>query len=231
LLYQLSRLKKLQTEQGDGAGVPELHMLRRWQSERLARTHADLLQNPRYRPAVEFFLAELYGDKDFSQRDRDVERAYPIIVRTMPAGALHAVMMAVELNALSGELDAELLRVLVEEFEVRDKLNEDVYSSAYRYCDNYDRRVRQLELIHILGSELSKVVHNPLIYVALLLARTPAYLAGFGELQEFIEWGFRAFRQLGDAREFLTLIVGRERQILDRIYTRHPRPFALQESP
>lgn len=230
LLYHLSRLKQLQLEQGDGNLRPEMRLLRRWQSVRLARTHADLLQNTRYRPAVEFFLAELYGDKDFSQRDHDVERAYPIIIRTMPAGVLHNVAMAVELNALSCELDAELLGVLCEEFGFRDQLDEDTYVGAYRYCNHYDRRIRQIELIHILGTGLSKVVQNPLVYATLLLARTPAYLAGFGELHEFIEWGFRAFRHVGDATEFLSTIVSRERQILDRIYAHHPRPFELEES-
>ena len=229
LLYQLSRLKQLQIEQGDGNLRPEMRMLRCWQSGRLARTHADLLQNTRYQSAMEFFLAELYGNKDFSQRDHNVERAYPIIIRTMPAGVLHTVAMAVELNALSCELDAELLCVLCEEFGVRDQLDEATYASAYRHCNNYDRRIRQIELIHILGTGLSKVVQNPLIYATLLLARTPAYLAGFGELHEFIEWGFRAFRHMGDATGFLSTIVSRERQILDRIYANHPRPFKLEE--
>ncbi|MEZ5584967.1 MAG: hypothetical protein R3F37_21335 [Candidatus Competibacteraceae bacterium] len=58
------------------------------------------------------FLNELYGNWDFSRRDHDIERAYPIIVRTMPTGALHTVVMAIELNVLSHELDADLLRVL-----------------------------------------------------------------------------------------------------------------------
>jgi toxin YoeB len=49
----------------------ELGILRRWQSARLAHTHADLLHSPRYQPAADFFLNELYGDRDFRQREQD----------------------------------------------------------------------------------------------------------------------------------------------------------------
>lgn len=217
LLHQLDRLKKLPQEQ-DGAWQAELKLLKRWQAQRLARTHADLLGDSRYRPAAEFFLEELYGDKDFSQRDRDVERAYPIMIRTMPAGVLHAVAISVELHALSSELDVQLARVLIQEFGFKDTLTEETYFSGYRRCDNYDRRVHQIELIHTLGTKLSRAVHHPLVYTALMLARGPAYLAGFGKLQDFIEWGFRAFRHMDNPDEFLNIIVTRERRLLDRIY-------------
>ena len=229
LLYQLKRLEQIRLEQGDHGLTPAMRLLKRWQSERLARTHAELLAKPRYRLAGDYFLSDIYGDKDFSRRDHDLERAYPIIVRTMPTGVLHTVAMAVELNALSWELDTELLRVLQEEFGFTDSLDEETYASAYRECDNYDRRCHQIELIQILGHDLSKAVRNPFIYAALLLARGPAYLAGFGALHDFIESGFRAFRHMGDPSEFLETITGRERQILDRIYGAHPQPFTVTD--
>ena len=229
LLYQLKRLEQIRLEQGDHGLTPAMRLLKRWQSERLARTHAELLAKPRYRLAGDYFLSEIYGDKDFSRRDHDLERAYPIIVRTMPTGVLHTVAMAVELNALTWELDTELLQVLLEEFGLTESLDEETYAGAYRYCNNYDRRLHQIGLIQMLGQDLSKAVRNPFIYGTLLLAKAPAYLAGFGNLHEFIESGFRAFRHLGDPNEFLTSIANRERHILDRIYAAHPQPFALAD--
>ena len=68
LLAQLQRSQALHNE-GVADIEYELSRLRRWQSTRLARTHADVLHNPRYRPAAEFFLDELYGDRDFRQRE------------------------------------------------------------------------------------------------------------------------------------------------------------------
>lgn len=41
---------------------PQLAMLREWQSRRLAGTYADLLADPRSRPACEFFLALIFAD-------------------------------------------------------------------------------------------------------------------------------------------------------------------------
>lgn len=51
--------------------------LRAWQSDRLAATYRDLLDSERYRAAARFFLTDLYGPKDFSERDHEVERILP----------------------------------------------------------------------------------------------------------------------------------------------------------
>ena len=51
--------------------------VKRFQSQRLARTYADLLASERYRESCEFFLEELYGPKDFEQRDQEVQRVVP----------------------------------------------------------------------------------------------------------------------------------------------------------
>jgi hypothetical protein len=229
LLYQLNRLKKLRDEQQLTGLTPEQRMLRQWQSTRLAKTYEDLLASPRYKPATEFFLTELYGEQDFGKRDQDLERAYPIMVRTMPPKLLDPLAMAVELNALSHELDAELARVLVEELGVRENLTEEQYAQAYRLCDSYDRRLHQIELIQLLGRKLNAAVATPFIYTVLRLSKGPTHLAGFGELHTFIDNGYKAFRHMGDAGEFLHTIVTREQRILDRIHANHPHPFALDQ--
>lgn len=229
LLYQLNRLRKLQDEQKLNGLKPEQRMLRHWQAERLAKTYEDLLASPRYKPATDFFLTELYGEKDFSKRDRDLERAYPIMVRTMPPKLLEPLAMAVELNALSHELDAKLAQVLAEELGVREHLTAEQYTEGYRRCNAYDRRVHQIELIELLGRKLNTVVATPFIYTVLRLSKGPTHLAGFGELHSFIDNGYKAFRHMGDASEFLHNIVTRERRILDRIHANHPHPFALDQ--
>lgn len=230
LLYNIKRCKKLrsQAESPDPAGLSQME-LSHWQSNRLARTHADLRESPRYKLATEFFLSDLYGAKDFSRRDNDLERSYPMIITVLPANAIYAVAMAVELDALSLELDGLLLKILSEELNVTTEaaLTEESYAEAYRRSDNYNTRKYQIELIRILGQDLDVVVSKPFIYAALCLARTPAQLAGFGELQDFLERGFRAFRHMQGADEFLDNIVGREMRVLDRIYARHVQPFNL----
>ena len=48
--------------------------------------------------------------------------------------------------------------------------------------------------------------------------RKPAQLAGLCETQDFLHRGYKAFIRMGDAREFLELIVGRERKLLEALF-------------
>lgn len=227
LLEQLRRGQAF--HDAGAAGVErELDILQRWQSARLTRTYADLLASPRYRPAAAFFLDELYGSRDLPQRERDLARIVPMMTRVLPAHVLHSAALALELNALSRELDARLMRILVAEFAFRDRVDEATYVAAYRRCGRYDLRHRQIALIERLGRDLQDIVPKRFIHAALKLAKTPARLAGLGELHRFLESGFSAFRHMGrDAETFVATIAGRERAILAQIRAGHPRPLEL----
>lgn len=227
LAHHLSHLKALRGRRLAAGLGDEGRVLSRWQSDRLAQTHADLLHSARYRPAVQFFLTELYGPRDFSRRHRDLERISPILVRVLPAQTIHTLTLALEMNVLTEELDAALLRVLVEELGFSHHLDDEVYAEAYRRCGNQDRRRRQLELIREVGEELEVVTTRPGVGTALSLAGTPARLMGLGELYGLLERGFRAFRHMRGATQFLEAIVGRERQIMDRLFAGHARPFEV----
>ncbi|HOW76015.1 MAG TPA: hypothetical protein P5102_01200 [Candidatus Competibacteraceae bacterium] len=228
----LEQLQRSQAFHQDGvAGVEqEFSRLRRWQSVRLARTHADLLHNPRYQPAAEFFLEELYGDRDFRQREHDLARIVPMMNHILPAGVLHTAALALELNALSYELDAEMTRMLIANCFFRGELDEAAYVAAYRRCARYELRHHQIDLIEQLGQDLEKIVRKHFIHTALKLAKTPARLAGVGELHHFLDAGFHAFRHMGtDAGTFVATITHRERVIMERMYAGHPQPLTLEE--
>lgn len=212
---------------GDHPLGPALQVLRRWQAQRLARTYADLLASERYRPAAEFFLSDLYGEKDFTKRDQNVESMYPSMVKMLPDAALHTIALAVELHVLSAELDRALCEVLTGELGITDRISESQYVEAFRRCANLRQRQRQVILMRRVGEDLDAVVGKPLIYQMLKLARKPAQLAGFGELHDFLERGFHAFRHMGGAGQFLETIATREIRIMDRIFEGHPRPFSL----
>ncbi len=70
LLWQeIERTKAYREGHGaDSRLAPAMKLLNAWQAERLARTYADLRVDPRYKPATEFFLSDLYGPKDFTER-------------------------------------------------------------------------------------------------------------------------------------------------------------------
>lgn len=187
--------------------------LRAWQAVRLARTHADLLASPSMGPAATFFLSDLYGSKDLTRLDADVRRVVPTIKRVLPAAGLETVADAIELEALSEELDVAMAAAL------GPKLTAAAYGRAYRKVDRRRDRERQIDLVEDLGHSLDRLVHQPLIGTALSMMRRPARLAGLGELHDFLQRGYDAFRTMGGAGEFLNLIVDRERKVLEALFT------------
>lgn len=188
--------------------------LREWQSLRLARTHRDLLDSPRYGPAARFFLDDLYGPKDFSRRDDEVERIVPLMTRLLPSSALRSVAMAVGLDALTEELDGRMLLALRSN-GCMSQIDDKAYAAAYRACGNHDQREQQIRLIDEIGKALAGLTRLPLLARMLRMMRGPAHLAGLAELHDFLERGFAAFKGMGNADEFLTTIRERETALME----------------
>jgi hypothetical protein len=189
--------------------------LRAWQAVRLARTHADLLASPSMGPAATFFLTDLYGSKDLTRLDSDVRRVVPTTKRLLPTAGLETVADAIELEALSEDLDLAMAATLGPKLTALDVA---AYGRAYRKVDRRKDRERQIDLIEDLGHSLDRLVHQPLIGTVLSVMRRPARLAGLGELHDFLQQGYDAFRTMGGAGEFLNLIVGRERKLLEALF-------------
>jgi hypothetical protein len=207
--------------------APEVALLRRFQSQRLARTHADLLASPRFGPAAHFFLSDVYGPRDFSQRDADLQRFYEGVRKVLPERAVAVLADVVNLSALTNELDDRLIHALVDDLHVTDVITLEQYAAAYRLCDNYDERLRQLQLIEEIGRGIDRMVKIPFIAIALRLAHAPAVLAGWAELQAYLERGFSAFKHMKGADEFMNAIIGRETRILDAIFANVENPFRV----
>lgn len=219
LRANLARAKSLRiAANADPRNAAERLRLREWQAARLERTHADLLQNPRYGPAASFFLSDIYGPKDFSARDNEIERILPKLVAMLPVAALRMVALAIEVDALSEELDAAIITQLRRAGTIGD-IRAETYADAYRRCDNRAQRELQLSLIGEIGHALDRATRKPLLNTALRLMRKPAHLAGLGDLHGFLERGFNAFRQMKGADEFLDTIMRRESALLQQIWS------------
>jgi hypothetical protein len=182
--------------------------LQAWQAARLAAEYADQRALPRRRDAVEFFLDEVYGARDFSERDTQFARAIHKLRAMLPLTALQALRDAVELQALTIELDVAVAARLVASAVPLDTV---AYAAAYRDADRQVDRQRQIELAVSIGRRLEHLTAHPTVELMLRLAATPARLAGYGALQAFIERGYAAFRRLGpEAGAFLAAISERE---------------------
>lgn len=200
--------------------------LRKWQSERLARTYPDLLAHPRHRGPALFFFEELYGPKDLSGRDRDVQRILPTMTRLLPTAALSTIADAIELDALSETLDSALLQVLAGQGGANAPLTETAYAQAYRACANRAERARQIDFVTTIGTELESLTRVPLLEGTIRLMAGPAKAAGLTGLHHFLATGFSTFKKMGDASEFLGTIVGRETLLMQRLFDGVPAPFA-----
>ena len=129
LLARKGRLDASAEQTADFAA--RLRELRGWQSARLENSYHDFRADPRYAPAVKFFLSDLYGPQEFKARDRDLARAWRYLKRALPAPAMAVLGQAIELDVLTLELDRALVRALA-----AGAVSDAAYAAAYRAADN-----------------------------------------------------------------------------------------------
>lgn len=219
-------LALVQRHHGERSAKPELarslDQVAEWQARRLRHTYADLEAQPRYAGAIRYFETDLYGAADFAQRDADLARIAPLLERLLPAGVIATVATAVELNALSQDLDRRLAGALGSQDST---ITVPRYCAAYRQAGSYDQRVRQIRLIGDVGVALDRYVGMRMLRAALGLMRKPAYAAGLAALQNFLERGFDAFGKMHGAVEFLATVENRESAIHDAIVAGSNAPF------
>ncbi len=222
---QTAKTLRQQANEAPAAAGKRL-LLREWQAARLARTYADLLASDRFGQAAQFFLSDLYGPKDFSSRDDEVERIMPLLLNALPFSALQTIALAIEVDALTEQLDAAMV-IELDRASAMNCIDDDAYIAAYRSVGRRPDRERQIVLIRSTGDALERLARKPLLTTLLVLMRGPAHLAGLGDLHAFLEHGFDAFRRMGDASEFLDCIETRERTLFKNLFKGVAQPFAL----
>lgn len=204
-----------------------LKPLQAWQTQRLERSFARFLQDPIRRPAANFFLSDVYGDRDFSQRDADIAKVMPMMQRLLPSALVATVADGIELGALTHALDLRMAQALQRLAPRRRKIDEVLYTNAYRDVGLPRLRARQIELIDHVGQGLAAALRMPGVSMLLKLSRVPAKAAGLGELQVFLERGFAAFAGLDDARAFLADIRQHESTAMARLFAGDADPFRI----
>jgi len=210
-------LNQVTLERRRRESVPGLHAMvaavKRYQQRRFVHTYDDLLSSPRYAAAARFFLDDLYGPRDFSQRDAQFVRVVPALVRLFPSEIVHTVETLARLHALSEALDSEMaLHVSAPE------LGAASYVSAWQATARRADRHLQIEFTLDVGSALDRYTRRPLLRQSLKMMRGPARAAGLGELQRFLESGFDTFKEMQGAKDFLGIIRSRERALAEAMF-------------
>ena len=183
-----------------------------YQHRRFAHTYADLMVQPRYASATQFFLNDLYGPADYSERDRQFIRIVPAMVRLFPSEIVQTVRHLGALHALSEQLDTAMARALVD-----SPLSHAAYAQSWRTTSMADRE-QQITWMLRVGSDLDRYTRKPLLRQSLRLMRGPAQAAGLADLQRFLETGFDTFREMRGSSEFLAIIGQRERQLAAMLF-------------
>jgi len=228
------RLKRLLLEYHDFRQLKSAHPLledtRRiadWQAERLKATHQDLYQNPGYHTGLEFLLTDLYAPAGMTQRDDNIDRVFPKMVKWLPDHLLGTFAGLVELNLVTQSLDLELAQWFDRHNLSTASITTSDYCDAYRASGQLSIRSRQLELVADTGQQLDRYVRNRTLGWLLSMSRGPAEMAELGDLHSFLHRGYSAFRKMEDVDVLIERLIGRERQVMENILAGHPEPFSV----
>ena len=205
--------------------------IKQYQQRRFAHSYADLLASDRFSAAARFFLDELYGPKDFSERDAQFARVVPALVRLFPDDIVATVEALASLHALSEQLDTAMARQLGS-----PQLAAREYIRAWQATGQPQARRRQIELLLSVGRSLDVLTRKLLFRQTLRMMRGPARAAGLTALQDFLEAGFETFRAMRGADEFLSLVSEREGRLGEWLFGVDPaspevQPGALGQVP
>ena len=193
--------------------------LKAYQAARFARSYADLLADARHGAAARFFLDELYGPQEFSQRDAQFGRVVPALVRLFPGELIATVEQLGQLHALTEALDDAAARQLP-----GLPCTAAAYAQAWQATGRAPARAEQIRHTQAIGSALDRYTRSRLMRSTLRLMRGPAQAAGLAELQQFLESGFDAFGAMRGADAFLGTVAQRERALAAALFA----PGAVQ---
>jgi hypothetical protein len=210
-LQEIEQMNLLITQQNL---TDTIQKLQTWQTNRLLTTHNDLWNSKRFKPVMQFFVDELYGPKDVSERDIELTRALPKIAKIIPNKGLKSLKTALRLDCLSLELDIAFVQKLGS-----DTINRSSYFDCYRQSSNQSQREEQIQLLENLSLDLPKVVKVPGISAILMLSRKPAKVAGLESLHAFLEKGFNSFKKIGNVHDFIDPVISRERAMMHALFT------------
>lgn len=210
----LSEVAHLRTQIQNPGLIAATTEVKHIQSLRFRATYADFLISPAHAAAAQFFLEELYGKNDFSERDGQFGRIAGAIERLFPAAVGDLAVDLAETHALSERLDHEMAEYwlsLEHHVGVQGPISTaERYVLSWRATGQRAQRGRQLAVVLHMGRELQRLTRIKSLLIGLKMMRKPAHLAGLSSLQHFLERGFAAFSAMGNAKSFLTAIEERE---------------------
>lgn len=229
----VAQVNALRQQSSEAAALGQaVRQVKQLQARRFAASYADLLATEPYCHAARFFLDELYGERDFTQRDNQFARIAAALERLFPKEVVATAVALAQLHALSEDLDLAMARAwqsLATTCADKPYLR---YVFAWQHVGQAQRREEQLQSVLTLGRDLGGLTRTPGLRLMLRMMRRPAAVAQLADLQRFLETGFDCFsaltRTAGTLELFFTHIETRERSLMQTWFTDSPVAGATQ---
>ncbi|MEF3275907.1 MAG: hypothetical protein K6356_16185 [Chloroflexus sp.] len=189
-----------------------------FQTNRLRRDYQDLSEIAEYQPLGEFFFNEMYGPRDFSQRDQEGRRLQHFL-GMLPGVHARDLEEVLELLDLTYHLDDDLARLMMAA-QIGTDFDEAIYEHFYRLADRYHERLRQLTLIRSSLYNVFRLSRSAVLGLALRRSHFVARLVGIGQVHTFLRLGYEALQHVTTIEHFAETIYQRELDRLNRIYQR-----------
>lgn len=211
-----------QAQANDAALAAAVARVKQTQSRRFAGSYADLLASPTYRPAAKFFLEELYGEQDYSERDAQFARIAGALQKLFPQQVTDTALMLAQLHSSTETLDHAMGQAWLAQEKAAGVSDAARYLHAWRTVGQRSEREAQLTGVLAIGQELDRLTRTPGLRLMLKMMRGPAKAAGLNALQRFLEAGFDTFADLGKQKNgvahFLDTVRTREAALLEHMF-------------
>lgn len=219
----VARVARLRLIQASDPGLAaRVKAIKAFQARRFTGTYADLLRGGSFRDAAQFFLEELYSDKDYADRDAQFARIAGALQTLFPQQVVATAVSLAELHVLTEELDHAMAHAWPDPQAADTATDCRRYTAAWRLTGQRAERKLQLEVVQEIGHELARLTRMPGLRLMLKMMRKPAHAAGLASLQAFLESGFDTFAEMARQRQgvdvFLAVVAERESALMDLLF-------------
>lgn len=208
-----------------------LHDIKMIQSMRFAMTYQDLMDSKRFKGCAEFFLTELYSERDYRQRDQQFARVAGAIELAFPKSVLNTTVQLAKLHHVTETLDVAMAEKWLENGQFAYHLR---YLYAWKKLNFTEQRQWQLNTVILIGRKLGYLTQQPGLRMLLKIMQKPAAVAGLAELQSFLETGFDKFKEMSKQKEtlntFLETIQCRESEWISKLNSSDEKASHIQLS-
>jgi hypothetical protein len=190
-----------------------------FQVRRLKRDFRDLRLSSEYGPLCDFFAAEIYSAKDFTERNASFRRVTSQFRSILGDEIYSGLTRLLDLHALTDRLD-DLVAAELARRGTPTEFTEPQYERVYKDLDNFDDRRLQIDMILDSFRFTHHVSQLTFIGMVLKSARVATGIFSKNHAIELLDRAYRIMREVRNIEPFVVEIGAREHARLARIYGR-----------